>query len=83
MIRFVFALISTGAILSGLPVSAAAAADLPRYKRERYAEHGYQRPIPRVYYQSARPTMVCRVAFLDDRGGWPKERGVARCTRLD
>lgn len=61
----------------------ASAADLS-YKRARYAERVYQRPIPRVYYQSARPTMVCRVGFLDHDRGWPKEqRGVARCTRLD
>jgi hypothetical protein len=43
-------------------------------------ERAYDRPIPRVYYQSVRPTAICRVGFLRDKSGWPKERGVARCT---
>ncbi|PZQ12943.1 MAG: hypothetical protein DI565_14800 [Ancylobacter novellus] len=65
--------------ISGLP---AAAADMPYRARE----HVYERPIPRVYYQSARPTAVCRVAFLPESRNrqWPKEqRSVARCTSFE
>lgn len=65
--------------ISGLP---ALAADMPYRARE----HVYERPIPRVYYQSARPTAVCRVAFLPESRDrqWPKEqRSVARCTSFE
>lgn len=66
-------------VLVGVPVMAA---DMPYRQRE----HVYERPIPRVYYQSARPTAVCRVAFLPESRNrqWPKEqRSVARCTSFE
>ncbi|MFC3692693.1 hypothetical protein [Chenggangzhangella methanolivorans] len=66
------------AAVAALGVQAASAADMA----ERTREHVYERPIPRVYYQSARPTAVCRVVFLTEERGrqWPKEqRSVARC----
>ena len=79
MKRFALASAAIVAAIAGLGVEAASAADMPYRSRE----HVYERPIPRVYYQSARPTAVCRVVFLPEGRGrqWPKEqRSVARCT---
>lgn len=67
-----------GALLS-LPVQAA---DMPYRARAQV----YERPIPRVYYQPARPTAVCRTVFLPETRGrqWPKEqRSIARCTSFE
>lgn len=76
MKRFAIGLAALAASICIAPVAASAAdmADRARVHHERY-----DRPIPRVYYQSVRPTAICRVAFLRDKSGWPKERGVARC----
>lgn len=70
------------ASLVALTAGPAAAADMPYATRE----HVYERPIPRVYYQPARPAAVCRVAFLPEsrERQWPKEqRSVARCTSFE
>lgn len=70
------------ASLIALAAGPVMAADMPYASRERV----YERPIPRVYYQSARPTAVCRVAFLPESRNrqWPKEqRSVARCTSFE
>lgn len=71
-----------GAALAAATVLAAGAGHAADAPERIYRERAYERPVPRVYYQSARPTAVCRVAFLrDDSRGWPKEqRRVARCT---
>lgn len=78
MKRFAIGL-AVAAVSLGLAPVAASAADLSARGRT-YRPHAYDRPIPRVYYQSVRPTAICRVGFLHDERGWPKERGVARCT---
>jgi hypothetical protein len=74
-----FAAAAALAAATVLAPGAGHAADAPERV---YRERVYERPVPRVYYQSARPTAVCRVAFLREDGrGWPKEqRRVARCT---
>lgn len=79
MKRIALASVAALAAVASLPVQAA---DMPYRARE----HVYERPIPRVYYQSARPTAVCRTVFLPETRGrqWPKEqRSVARCTSFE
>lgn len=80
MKSFATGLAAAAAVLSLASVGASAA-DLAA-RAGTYRQHAYDRPIPRVYYQSVRPTAICRVGFLRDEKGWPKERGVARCTNF-
>lgn len=73
------ALFASAALTLAAPLESAWAADpAAGYYRERV----YSRPVPRVYYQPVRPTMVCRVAYLKDKR-WPKERDhTVRCVEF-
>jgi len=73
---------ASGLAVAAIMASPTLAADMPYRERT----HVYERPVPRVYYQSARPTAVCRTVFVPEARGrqWPKEqRSVARCTSFE
>lgn len=68
--------LSAACAVAGFGVETAVAADYSGgYHRERI----YRRPVPRVYYAPTRPSAICRVAYLKEKG-WPRERShTVRC----
>ena len=70
------ALFASAALTLVAPVDSAQAADPAAGS---YRERVYSRPVPRVYYQPVRPTMVCQVAYIKEQR-WPRERDhTVRC----